>query len=130
MSAGVIVLWSLAGLLGSLAYARPGDLHVRGFKIARDHVVQVFPRLVLALATAGFVSQIVPNELVAGWLGAGSGMWGILIASAAGGIVHRHVIRTRVRCVAGGDEHPAVAARLSGPVLIHTAGLETGAVGK
>ncbi len=87
MSAALVALWGLAGLLGALAYARPGDLHVRGLKIALDQVVQVFPMLVLALVTAGFVSQIVPNELVAGWLGAGSGIWGILIASAAGGIV-------------------------------------------
>ena len=87
MSVAALVLWGLVGVFGALAWSRAGDLHVRGCKIAYRHFIQIFPRVVLALMTAGFLSQIVPQELVAGWLGAGSGFRGILIASLVGGVV-------------------------------------------
>ncbi len=74
-------------MLGALAYARPGRLHVDGLRIAYRHFVQVLPRVALALITAGFLAQIVPGELVAGWLGPASGLRGILIAALVGSVV-------------------------------------------
>ncbi len=87
MSVAAFVLWGLVAVFGALAYSRPGSLHVEGFRIASRQLIRVFPRVILALMSAGFISQIVPHQLVAGWLGAGSGLGGIVIASLVGGVV-------------------------------------------
>ena len=44
----------------------------------------VFPRVVAGLLMAGFVQVLVPKALMARWVGRGSGLKGIVIASIAG----------------------------------------------
>ena len=86
MFAGILI-WTLALLLGGLAYARPGDDHVAGLRLALDQFKNIMPRVILAILTASFLSALVPQELMASWLGEDSGFRGILIASVAGGLV-------------------------------------------
>ncbi len=87
MPVATLILWGLAAVLGTLAYTRPGALHVEGLRIAYRHFIQVLPRVALALITAGFLAQIIPHELMAGWLGPQSGLRGVAIAALAGGVV-------------------------------------------
>lgn len=83
----LILLWVLAVGLGATAYFRSGDEHLRGLRFARKQFLQILPRVILALMTAGFVAQIMPKELVAGWLGPASGLQGILVAAVLGAIL-------------------------------------------
>lgn len=46
----------------------------------------ILPRIVLAMAVAGLMEAILPKDKVAYWVGAESGMRGILIATAAGAL--------------------------------------------
>lgn len=81
-----VSMWILAVIIGAFAYTRPGKLHVQGAKIARENIVVMVPRIVMAILVSGFFSIIVPTELVATWLGKDSGMKGILIGFVAGGL--------------------------------------------
>jgi uncharacterized membrane protein YraQ (UPF0718 family) len=45
----------------------------------------VLPRIVVALLLSGFLTTLVPAELVASWIGKTSGLKGILIGSLLGG---------------------------------------------
>ena len=85
MGFGAALLWVLAIVLAIWAARKPGRLHLQAAGIATNQFVRVLPRIALALLTAGFVSQILPGELIGSVIGAESGARGILIASAVGG---------------------------------------------
>jgi len=87
MLSATIFLWMLAAGLGVLAYTRPGDLHRQGFTVAWKQFLQIFPRVIMAILTAGFLGELLPGDLIATWLGHESGFRGVLIASVAGGFV-------------------------------------------
>ncbi|MFQ6016960.1 MAG: hypothetical protein ACE5KF_02085 [Kiloniellaceae bacterium] len=87
MSAGPLVLWLIAAALGVIAYSRADGRHRKGLEFALGQFVVLLPRIILALLTAGFVSTLVPAELIAAWLGPESGWRGIVIASLFGGLV-------------------------------------------
>ena len=83
----IFVLWAAAIILGGFAWRRGRDHFVDGLKSA-VHLGSMIVRLVpVAILSAGFLAQIVPNEWVAGAMGEDSGYQGILIASVAGGLV-------------------------------------------
>jgi uncharacterized membrane protein YraQ (UPF0718 family) len=87
MSGGTIALWLIAAALGALALSRRDGRHRAGLTFALDRFVEIFPRIILALLTAGFVSSLIPAETIAAWLGDESGLAGILLASLLGGII-------------------------------------------
>lgn len=55
-------------------------------KSAWNMVVQILPLLAFAFVVAGMVQALLPRELLSKWVGAESGMIGILIGTVAGGL--------------------------------------------
>jgi len=53
---------------------------------ALNTTVQILPLLVFALIVAGMVQVLLPQELLSKWVGAESGMRGILIGTVAGAL--------------------------------------------
>lgn len=86
MDAITIGLWVLALTMGYIAFSRPGKVHVAGAKIGWENILVMGPRITMAILVSGFFAVIVPTELVANWMGKDSGMTGILIGFAAGGL--------------------------------------------
>jgi len=86
MDAISIGMWILALIMGGIAFFRPGERHIQGAKIAGENLLVMVPRIIMAILVSGFFSVIVPTDLVANWLGKGSGMKGILIGFLAGGL--------------------------------------------
>jgi uncharacterized membrane protein YraQ (UPF0718 family) len=86
MDAITIGLWALALMMGCIAFSRPGRVHVEGAKIGWGNILVMGPRITMAILVSGFFAVIVPTELVANWMGKESGMTGILIGFAAGGL--------------------------------------------
>ena len=86
MDAISIGLWALALTVGGIAYSRPGRVHVEGAKIGWENILAIGPRITMAILASGFLAVLVPTELVANWMGRDSGMTGILIGFAAGGL--------------------------------------------
>ena len=74
MNAAPFILWLLAAVLGVVAFARGDGRHRKAIEYAIGQFVILFPRMVLALMTAGFISTLIPADSVASWIGAGSGL--------------------------------------------------------
>ena len=80
-----LVFTGIALLSAYGCYVKGGKQAVlEGLKAAWSMVVLVGPRLLAAFIMAGFVQVLLPKDLIKKWLGAKSGMRGILIASAVG----------------------------------------------
>ena len=58
MLSATIVIWALALLFGAVAYARPGDAHRTGLRLAFDQFVTVMPRVIMAVVTATFLGAL------------------------------------------------------------------------
>jgi len=81
------VLWSIALACGLVAYRRADDSFRRGLRIAWRYTLVVGPRIVLAMLLAGILVALIPNEVIARWLGDETGFRGILLASFVGGLI-------------------------------------------
>ncbi len=81
-----IVMGVLAAGLFLAGYHRGHGEHVRGAKLAVDMSVQVLPLLFFAFLTAGMVQVLLPQELIAKWVGSEAGYRGILLGTVAGAL--------------------------------------------
>lgn len=81
-----LVLGLLALTLLSIGYFKGEGEHISGIRSALGMTFEVLPLLVFAFITAGMVQVLIPNELIARWVGPESGLRGILVGSVAGGL--------------------------------------------
>jgi len=80
-----LVFAGIALLAGWGCYAKGGmEAVLKGLSAAWDMLVLVGSRLLAAFVLAGFVQVLLPKELIIKWVGAKSGLRGILIASSVG----------------------------------------------
>ncbi len=82
-----IIMGMIAVALLYIAYQRGSGEHVVGLKSAGNLLVQILPLLIFAFIVAGMIRVLIPQELIAKWVGAESGFRGILIGSVLGGIM-------------------------------------------
>jgi uncharacterized membrane protein YraQ (UPF0718 family) len=75
----------LAIALVLIAYFRGKGEHVLGIKSALDMTIQILPLLIFAFIVAGMIQVLLPKELISKWVGAESGIRGIIIGTVAGG---------------------------------------------
>ena len=80
--------WLFAGMsliAGIVAWLWAGpELFVRGLHDDLGLLTAILPRIVVAMAVAGLVEAVLPKDKVAYWVGAESGLRGLLIATLAG----------------------------------------------
>jgi uncharacterized membrane protein YraQ (UPF0718 family) len=81
-----IIMGALAVVLLFIGYQEGQGEHITGLKSALNMTVQILPLLVFAFIVAGMVQVLIPRELLSKWVGAESGMRGILIGTVAGGL--------------------------------------------
>jgi len=79
-----IVLSLLALGFAVVAYWKDPGLPWVGAKTGLSLIWFILPRLVPALILTGMLQVVVPQQTVAKYFGHGSGVWAILMASAAG----------------------------------------------
>jgi uncharacterized membrane protein YraQ (UPF0718 family) len=87
MLATTLLLYAIGAALALIAYRRPAGTYGRALRLSFAQLAQTFPRIILALMAAGFLAQIVPAALIAGWLDAASGLKGVVLASLLGALV-------------------------------------------
>jgi uncharacterized membrane protein YraQ (UPF0718 family) len=80
-----MVMGVLAVALLTIGYTRGQGQHIFGLKSALNMTIEILPLLVFAFIVAGMVQVLLPRELISKWVGAESGMRGILIGTIAGG---------------------------------------------
>ncbi len=81
-----IVMGVVAVIVLIIAYQRGGGEHILGLKSAGNLLLEVMPLLVFAFIVAGIIPLLIPTEMISKWVGAESGLRGILIGSAMGGL--------------------------------------------
>jgi len=81
-----IIMGALAVALLAVGYYKGKGQHLSGLRIALSTTLEVLPLLACSFVVAGMAQVLVPKEAVSDWIGAGSGMRGILIGALAGGL--------------------------------------------
>lgn len=81
----VVIIGALVVVLTIVAFAQGGlGRAAEGYRHGFDLAVSVAPQVALGFALAGLITVVVPQELIARWIGEGSGLQGVLIATFAG----------------------------------------------
>ena len=79
-----IVLWGLVAVLALTAAVRSKALFREGaWEGARDFVVLI-PRVLIGVVGSGYLAAVMPQDVIAHWIGPNSGVFGILIAALCG----------------------------------------------
>jgi uncharacterized membrane protein YraQ (UPF0718 family) len=76
----------LAIVLLLIGYYRGQGQHLTGLRAAIAMTLDVAPLLIFAFIISGMVQVLIPQEVISRWIGAKSGMRGIFIGAAAGGL--------------------------------------------
>ena len=81
-----IIMGVVALVLLLVGYQRGAGQHVEGIKSALSMIIEILPLLLFAFTIAGMTQALLSQEMIAKWVGAESGLRGILIGSVAGGL--------------------------------------------
>jgi uncharacterized membrane protein YraQ (UPF0718 family) len=87
MDATTLILSIVAVMLLAIAFYRGRELPLAGLMAAGRTLWRNLPILLLGFLIAGLVQMLVPKELISRWLGAQSGVKGVLLACVVGGLV-------------------------------------------
>jgi uncharacterized membrane protein YraQ (UPF0718 family) len=83
----MILLGAMGAVLFVIAWRLPGRKHIEGLREGWQMAMINLPRVILALLAAGFLSYLMPHEIIAEWLGHESGLKGIAIATVLGAVM-------------------------------------------
>jgi uncharacterized membrane protein YraQ (UPF0718 family) len=79
-----IILWGLVGALALTAAVRSKALFREGaWEGSRDFVVLI-PRVLIGVVGSGYLAAVMPQDVIAHWIGPNSGVVGILIGALFG----------------------------------------------
>ncbi|MEE9609954.1 MAG: permease [Desulfatiglandales bacterium] len=81
-----VIMGVIAVLLLFLGFYKGQGQHISGMQSALGMIIEILPLLIFALIIAGMVQVLLPEEIVAKWVGVESGLRGIFIGSVAGGL--------------------------------------------
>jgi hypothetical protein len=79
-----ILLWSFVAALAVMAALRSPALARDGLRDGVIDCLHLVPRMIVGVIAAGFVAEVLPQQLIISWLGPDSGIVGLSIATAAG----------------------------------------------
>jgi uncharacterized membrane protein YraQ (UPF0718 family) len=82
-----IVLWGFVAGLAVMAAMRSRALAWEGLRDGAVDFLRLIPRLVLGVIGAGFLAEVLPQDLIVSWFGPQSGLTGLTIATVVGAIV-------------------------------------------
>ena len=82
-----IIMGVIAIALLYIGYQKGGGEHILGLKSAGNLLLQIAPLLVFAFIIAGMMQFLIPQEIIARWIGVESGFRGLLIGSVIGGFM-------------------------------------------
>lgn len=83
-----IIVGTLAVALLFVGYLRGERQHISGLKAALSMVIEILPLLIAAFVVAGMTRVLLPRKALSEWIGAESGMRGLLIGTVAGAFIH------------------------------------------
>ena len=81
-----ILLWLVVAALAFFAASRGRVLLNDGMRTGSIEFVRLLPRIAIGVVGSGFIADVLPNALVAEWLGPESGLTGVFIAIVGGAL--------------------------------------------
>jgi uncharacterized membrane protein YraQ (UPF0718 family) len=81
-----VLLFAIALWLLIVARRRADGSAETGLKLAWGDILHLLPRLAVGVIGSGFIAKALPQETVTAWLGTGSGLSGVTIATIAGAL--------------------------------------------
>ncbi|MDY6967553.1 MAG: permease [Spirochaetota bacterium] len=81
-----IIMAVLAIVLFAIGYNKGNGEHITGLKSAMNIMLEILPLLICAFIIAGMIQVLIPNESISKWIGAESGIKGILLGTVAGAL--------------------------------------------
>ena len=84
MLIATIIMGALATILLFVGYYNGQGQHIAGLKTTLQMTAEILPLLIFAFIVAGMIQVLLPQELISKWIGAESGMRGLLIGTIAG----------------------------------------------
>lgn len=84
MDTSTIIMFAAALIFFIVVYVRAPQSASRGVVAAVSLFLEVVPRMIAALAIAGLIQVVIPQETIAHWMGKGSGWKGLIIANLIG----------------------------------------------
>lgn len=82
----IAFLWTIVAVLGAIALRRSRVLFRSALKGGGVDFLRLLPRLTIGVIGSGYIAEVMPQELIARWLGPGSGIMGTLVATIAGAL--------------------------------------------
>lgn len=80
------ILWVMVAALAAMAYARGPVMLRDGLRVGTKDFLGLVPRVGLGVVGAGFIAAAIPEDIIVGLLGPGSGWMGVMLASVAGAV--------------------------------------------
>lgn len=81
-----IIMGTLALALLAWGYQRGGGQHILGLKITGNLLLEIVPLMIFSFIVAGMIQVLIPQEIISKWVGAESGIRGILIGTVIGSL--------------------------------------------
>ena len=81
-----LLLWAIVVALGLAVVARSQSLFVDSLRLAGREFIALLPRIAIGMIGSGFIAEILPQHLIPGWFGAGTGAIGLVVATVLGAL--------------------------------------------
>jgi hypothetical protein len=81
-----LALWAIVAVLGLVAVSRSRSLCIDALRGGSRDFLQLLPRIVIGVIGSGYLAALLPEAVVADWLGPSSGMTGLSLAAIAGAL--------------------------------------------
>jgi uncharacterized membrane protein YraQ (UPF0718 family) len=81
-----ILLWAIVVALAVMAGMRSNALLKQGMRDGVVDFLALIPRLIFGVIGAGFLAEVLPQQLIVSWIGPDSGLLGVAIATLVGGL--------------------------------------------
>ncbi|MBN1222125.1 MAG: permease [Candidatus Aminicenantes bacterium] len=81
-----VIMAALAVVALLLGYFGGEGQHLKGLKVSFKMTIEILPLLIFAFILAGMVQVLLPEAQISRWIGAESGIRGLLVGTLAGGI--------------------------------------------
>jgi len=78
------LLWGLVGVLALAAAVRSKALFREGMREGTRDFIVLIPRVMIGVVGSGYIAAVMPQQVIAAWIGPNSGFLGIAIAAAVG----------------------------------------------
>ena len=86
MDTSTAVMMAAAVIMLIAVYWKSPDRAQQGLNATGSLLLEITPRMIAAFTLAGLFQAVVPQELIVGWMGHGSGWKGLLIGMSLGGV--------------------------------------------